>query len=160
MVHSFGVRARTRDLFSRPYKKNGATPFARYFVTYKVGDYVDVIADGSIHKGMPHKYYHGKTGRVFNVNAHAVGVVVNKKVNGRIIPKRIHVRIEHVRKSMSRLAFVERVKKNDALKIAAKKEGKKIVTKREPVGPTGAHIVDPAKSGVKYINALKFRELY
>ena len=119
MVHSFGKRARTRDLFSKPYKKHGATPFSKYFVVYKVGDYVDVLADGSIHKGMPHKYYHGKTGRVFNVTAHAVGVVVNKKVNGRIIPKRIHVRIEHVRKSMSRLAFVERVKENDKKKIEA-----------------------------------------
>merc|ERR1712070_382895 len=96
-----GVRARTRDLFAKPYKKHGATPLTRYFVVYKVGDYVDVIADGSIHKGMPHKFYHGKTGRVFNVTAHAVGFVVNKHVNGRIIPKRIHVRIEHVRKSRS-----------------------------------------------------------
>ena len=159
MVHSFGVRARTRDLFSKPYKKAGATPFSRYFLTFKVGDYVDIIADGSVHKGMPHKFYHGKTGRVFNVTAHAIGVVVNKKVNGRIIPKRIHVRIEHARKSRSRLAFVERVKKNDALKVAAKKEGKKISTKREPVAPTEAHVVDP-KNGIEYINPLKFRELY
>jgi large subunit ribosomal protein L21e len=29
---------------------------------------------------MPHKFYHGKTGRVFNVTPHAVGVVVNKQV--------------------------------------------------------------------------------
>jgi len=158
MPHSFGVRARTRDLFAKPYKKHGAVPFSKYFVTYRVGDYVDVIADGSIHKGMPHKYYHGKTGRVFNVTAHAVGVIVNKKVNGRIIPKRIHVRIEHVRKSRSRLAFVERVKANDAKKEQAKKEGKKISTKREPVGPSDAHIVNP--DAVKFINPLKFRELY
>ena len=158
MPHSFGVRARTRDLFAKPYKKHGAVPFSKYFVTYRVGDYVDVIADGSIHKGMPHKYYHGKTGRVFNVTAHAVGVIVNKKVNGRIIPKRIHVRIEHVRKSRSRLAFVERVKANDAKKEQAKKEGKKISTKREPVGPSDAHIVAPET--VKFMNPLKFRELY
>ena len=123
MVHSFGVRARTRDLFSKPYKKHGATPFQRYFVSYRNGDYVDIIVDGSIHKGMPHKFYHGKTGRVFNVTQHAVGVVVNKMVNGRIIPKRIHVRIEHVRKSRSRLAFVERVQANDKAKIEAKKRG-------------------------------------
>ena len=160
MVHSFGVRARTRDLFSKPYKKHGATPYARYSVVYKMGDYVDVIADGSIHKGMPHKYYHGKTGRVFNVNQNAVGVIVNKKVNGRIIPKRIHVRIEHLRKSLSRQAFVERVKKNDAAKIAAKKEGKKIVTKRLPVAPRAEHVVDPSKGGITYLNPTKFRELY
>ena len=160
MVHSFGVRARTRDLFSKPYKKHGATPFARYFITYKVGDYVDVIADGSIHKGMPHKYYHGKTGQVFNVTPAAIGVIINKKHNGRIIPKRIHVRFEHLRKSQSRLAFVKRVQENDAKKIAAKKAGKKIVTKRMPVGPREAHIVDPTKGGISYINATRFRELY
>ena len=159
MPHSFGVRARTRDLFAKPYKKHGATPFSKYFVVYKVGDYVDVLADGSIHKGMPHKFYHGKTGRVFNVTAHAVGVVVNKSVNGRIIPKRIHVRIEHVRKSRSRLAFVERVKANDKAKIEAKKAGKKIETKRIPTQPTPQHIVVP-KEGIKYLNPLKFRELY
>ena len=163
MVHSHGKRARTRDLFSKPYKKHGATPFNRYFVNYKVGDYVDVIADGSIHKGMPHKFYHGKTGRIFNVTGVAVGVIVNKLVNGRIVPKRICVRIEHVRKSRSRQAFVERVKRNDALKIAAKKEGKKIITKRIPVQPTEAHVVNPAKgeSGkALYMNPIKFRELY
>ena len=159
MVHSSGVRARTRDLFSKPYKKHGAAPFSKYFVVYKVGDYVDVIADGSIHKGMPHKYYHGKTGRVFNVTAHSVGVIVNKFVNGRIIPKRIHVRIEHVRKSRSRLAFVERVIANDKAKIEAKKAGKKIVTKRIPVQPTEQHVVVP-KEDIKYLCPLKFRELY
>merc|ERR1739838_68618 len=131
----------TRDLFSKPYKKKGATPFSRYFVNYKVGDYVDIITDGSIHKGMPHKFYHGKTGKVFDVTGSSVGVIVNKLVNGRIIPKRIHVRIEHVRKSQSRVAFVERVKRNDALKEQAKKEGRKISTKREPVGPRDARVV-------------------
>ena len=163
MVHSHGKRARTRDLFSKPYKKHGATPFNRYFVNYKVGDYVDVIADGSIHKGMPHKFYHGKTGRIFNVTGVAVGVIVNKLVNGRIVPKRICVRIEHVRKSRSRQAFVERVKRNDALKIQAKKEGKKIITKRLPVQPVESHIVDVTKSAEKavvYMNPIKFRELY
>merc|ERR1712028_313976 len=158
MVHSFGVRARTRDLFSKPYKKHGATPLTRYFVVYKVGDYVDILADGSIHKGMPHKYYHGKTGRVFNVTAQAVGIVVNKCVNGRIIPKRIHVRIEHARKSRSRLAFVERVKANDKAKIEAKKKGIKIVTKRINVQPKADHVVKG--NDIVYMNPIKFRELY
>ena len=158
MVHSIGTRARTRDLFSRPFKKHGATPFQRYFVTYRVGDYVDIVADGSVHKGMPHKFYHGKTGRVFNVNKVAIGVIVNKLVNGRIIPKRIHVRIEHVRKSRSRQAFVERVRANDAKKVQAKKDGVKISCKRIPVQPREAHVV--GGNNVQVINPLKFRELY
>ena len=36
--------------------------------------------NGAIHKGMPYKVYHGKTGRVFNVTKRACGVVVNKQV--------------------------------------------------------------------------------
>ena len=107
---------------------------------------------------MPHKFFHGKTGRVFNITAHAVGVVVNKKVNGRIIPKRIHVRIEHVRKSRSRLAFVERVRANDAAKVQAKKEGRKISCKRLPVGPRDAVVVKGPECTM--LNPLKFRELY
>jgi ribosomal protein L21E len=30
---------------------------------------------------MPFKYYHGRTGVVFNVNKRAVGVIVNKEVS-------------------------------------------------------------------------------
>lgn len=47
---------------------------------YKVGDIVDVKGHGAFHKGMPHKFYHGKTGRVFNVTKRAVGVIVNKQI--------------------------------------------------------------------------------
>lgn len=35
---------------------------------------------GTVQKGMPHKCYHGKTGRVYNVTQHAVGIIVNKQV--------------------------------------------------------------------------------
>ena len=37
-------------------------------------------ADGSVQKGMPFKYYHGRTGRVFNVTKRALGVIVTKTV--------------------------------------------------------------------------------
>ena len=158
MVHSHGKRARTRQLFARPFKKHGATPFQRFFTSYRIGDYVDVLGDGSVQRGLPYKYYHGKTGRVFNVTAHSVGVIINKLVNGRIIPKRIHVRIEHVRKSRSRLAFVERVKANDAAKVAAKKEGKVISCKRLPAAPREAAVV--VGKNIQIINPIKFRELY
>ena len=36
--------------------------------------------NGAIQKGMPFKAYHGRTGRVYNVTQHAVGVIVNKRV--------------------------------------------------------------------------------
>lgn len=45
---------------------------------------MDIKVDSSIHKGMPFKHYHGRTGVVFNVNKRAVGVSVNKLVSFRI----------------------------------------------------------------------------
>ena len=160
MPHCFGLRARTRDLFSRAFRKHGGTPLSKLLVVYKKGDYVDVIADGSIQKGMPHKFYHGKTGRVFDITKHAVGVIVNKRVGNRIIPKRIHVRIEHVRHSQSREAFVERVRKNDQAKRDAKAAGKKVMVKRIPAQPREAHVVDTSKTTTEFMNPILFRELY
>lgn len=85
---------------------------------------------------MPHKYYHGKTGRVWNVTKRAVGVELLKQVNGRYVKKRIHVRVEHVRPSRCREEFLRRCKANDEMKHAARVAGKPIPnTKRQPVGP-------------------------
>ena len=42
--------------------------------------HVSVQGNGAFQKGMPYKFYHGKTGRVFNVTKSAVGVIVNKQV--------------------------------------------------------------------------------
>ena len=133
MPHCFGLRARTRDLFCKGFRKHGVTPLSKYLTVYKKGDFVDIIADGAIQRGMPHKFYHGKTGKVFNVTKHAVGVVVNKRVGNRIIPKRIHVRIEHCRQSLSREAFKDRVRKNDQAKREAKAADSRVDIKRKPV---------------------------
>ncbi|GAB4819172.1 hypothetical protein N2152v2_006218 [Parachlorella kessleri] len=131
-----GYRARTRYMFQRPFRGKGYIPLSTYLTNYKVGEYVDVKVNGAVHKGMPHKYYHGKTGRVWNVTKRAVGVEISKKVNGRIINKRIHVRIEHVRPSRCREEFLQRCKENDAKKHAAKVAGEPhLVTKRQPKGP-------------------------
>merc|ERR1719497_250097 len=130
MPHCFGLRARTRDLFCKAFRKHGVTPLSKYLVSYRKGDFVDIIADGAIQRGMPHKFYHGKTGKVFNVTTHAIGVVVNKRVGNRIIPKRIHVRVEHVRMSSCREAFKNRVRSNDLKKKEAKAAGKRVDIKR------------------------------
>ncbi|XP_022910313.1 large ribosomal subunit protein eL21 [Onthophagus taurus] len=141
MTNSKGYRRGTRDLFSRRFRKHGVIPLSTYMRTYKVGDIVDIKGNGAIQKGMPHKVYHGKTGRVFNVTAHALGVIVNKRVRGKIIPKRINIRIEHVRHSQCRQDFLQRVKQNEKLRKEAKEKGERICLKRQPAQPRPAHIV-------------------
>ncbi|OVA18519.1 Ribosomal protein L21e [Macleaya cordata] len=163
MPAGHGLRSRTRDLFSRPFRKKGYIALTTYLRTYKVGDYVDVKVNGAIHKGMPHKFYHGRTGKVWNVTKRAIGVEVNKQakptghfvkyvlsglqnrlVRGKIIRKRIHVRIEHVQPSRCREEFKLRKIQNDKLKAVAKARGEKISTKRQPQGPKPGFMVEGA----------------
>lgn len=80
MPAGHGVRSRTRDLFARPFRKKGYIPLTTYLRTFKIGDHVDVKVNGAIHKGMPHKFYHGRTGRIWNVTKRAIGVEINKQV--------------------------------------------------------------------------------
>jgi len=157
MGHTKGYNRRARDKFTKPFRANGAIKISNYLTTYKVGDYVDIRVDGAIHKGMPHKYYHGRTGRVFNINPRSVGVIVNKPIKQRQIAKRLHVRIEHVRLSNCRKAFVLRQKENDKVKHEAKLAGKRVSTKRQPEGPRAAHMVKVEK--VTFQNPQKYKDL-
>ena len=127
----------------------------------KVGDYVDIFADPSIHKGMPYKGYHGRTGIIFNVTKSAVGVRVNKMVNGRIIEKRIHVRIEHVRKSKCQAEILRRKVENEKKKEEARTTGVKVNLKRTPKLPKEAYYVpSPGTDGViTTIQPLPFSDL-
>ena len=84
---------------------------------------MDIKVDSSVHKGMPFKYYHGRTGVIFNVTKRAVGVEVKKQVNGRIINKRIHVSVPHVKPSKCRDELIRRKKDNAAAKAAAASGG-------------------------------------
>merc|ERR1711881_777512 len=87
---------------------------------FRLGDYVDVVNDSSIQKGMCYKFYHGKTGVIWNVTKRSVGVIINKQVGGRIKRKKIHVRIEHVRPSNCRKDFLTRVRDNEDYKRKVK----------------------------------------
>lgn len=128
-------------MFQRDFRRHGALPLSAYLKVYKVGDIVDIKANGSVQKGMPHKVYQGKTGVVFNVTKSAVGVMINKVVGGRYIEKRVNVRIEHVKHSKCRQEFLQRVKDNAAKRTEAKAAGTAVQLKRQPIGPRPAHVV-------------------
>merc|ERR1712129_470656 len=121
-----GYRKGTRDKYAKKYRCKGMPGISRYLVNFKRGDFVDIVVDGSIHKGMPFSFYHGRTGQVFNVNRSAIGVEVTKIVGNRQLRKRIHVRAEHLRKSRCNEAHLARIKDNDQ-----KKRDAKLLAKRQ-----------------------------
>ena len=141
MTNTKGYRRGTRYLFARAFRRKGVEHLSTYLRVYKRGDLVNIKGNGAFQKGMPHKFYHGRTGRVFNVAPHAIGVVVNKRVRNRIIPKRINVRIEHVQPSKCRDEFVRRVKANAAKRAEAKAKNEKISLKRIPEQPRKGHFI-------------------
>jgi large subunit ribosomal protein L21e len=108
---------------------------------------------------MPHKYYHGKTGVVYNVTRRAVGVIINKRVRHRIIRKHILVRIEHVKHSKCREDFLKRRAENDARRAAAKTSKKRLCLKRQPKQPEDGHFVSTVDNQPQRIYALPYAGL-
>jgi large subunit ribosomal protein L21e len=158
MPHAYGYRARTRNLFSRPFRQCGAPSLKTYMINYKKGDFVDIRTNGSIHKGMPYKFYHGRTGRVFNVNPSSIGVIVNKQVRNRIIPKRIHVRVEHLKISKCQANFKEKVKRVEEEKRQNPKDKKS--RKRLPVPPRGEFKVSGNNTEQVFQNPIFHKEIF
>ncbi|PCH34418.1 60S ribosomal protein L21 [Wolfiporia cocos MD-104 SS10] len=141
MPHSYGYRARTRSMFKRGFKEHGPIKLSTYLKVYRIGDIVDIKANAAQQKGMPHKYYHGRTGIVYNVTPTSVGVIVNKVVGNRYIEKRVNLRVEHVRHSKCRQEFLDRVKRNREAAVEAKAKGERINLKRIPAQPRAAHTI-------------------
>ncbi|KAG0437722.1 60S ribosomal protein L21-2 [Dictyocoela muelleri] len=142
MVSSHGFRRQTRKRFRQPYKKHGMPNPSTYLRTYKKGDYVDIVVNPAIHKGMPHKYYHGMTGRVLGVNKRSLLVIMSRLSGNQKIERRILVRIEHCRPSRCREDFEKRVALNQKLRMEAAEKGEKVVImKRLPEGPRPEFVV-------------------
>ena len=132
-MHSYGYKCGTRHLFAKKFRKHGMPSVSTTLSSYKVGQYVDVVANPAVRKGMPHKFYHGKTGIVWNVTPRGLGLIVNKVVGTKTLRKRICVRTEHVKLSRCREAFQKKIKAyTDFLKLkkAGKTEIVKTVSKR------------------------------
>ena len=128
----------------------------------RLGDVVEIVANSSIHEGMPHKTYHGRTGIVYNVSKRAVGVEVNKVIRNRREKKRVNVRIEHIRPSKCRQDFLDRVKRVDDKLRAAKLDGKKLhisEIKRFPTAPKAGFEVSSKGAVVTTLQPIKFDDM-
>ncbi len=92
MRKSKGYRAKTRALLKRKPREKGKTGLSKVLREYTSGEKVVVKIDPGIHKGMPHRRYHGR-----------VGVIATKKGRAYIVnvtqgdaTKQIIVRPEHL----------------------------------------------------------------
>jgi len=88
---------------------------------------------------MPHKFYQGRTGVVFNVTKRAIGVTVNKQVNTRIVKKQVHIAVPHLKPSTCQAQIISRKVTNEAHKAAVRAgKAERINLKREHKAPKGA----------------------
>lgn len=89
-----GFRHRTRRLLKKGVRERGAVPpLSLLMIDYKPGDRVNIVINSAVHKGMPHRRYHGKTGEVLGKRgkSYVVRVFLGDK------EKVLFVRPEHLR---------------------------------------------------------------
>lgn len=87
-----GFRHRTRSLLRRGVREKGKTGLSKILREYAQGDRVLVRINPSIHKGMPHRRFHGRIGVVGEKRGRAY--VVNVSQGDAV--KEIIVRPEHL----------------------------------------------------------------
>jgi len=89
---SKGYRKKTRALLRKKSRDKGKIGLSKILHEYEPGQKVVVKINPSVHKGMPHRRYHGKIGVVASKKgrAYVVGVAQGKAV------KEITVRPEHL----------------------------------------------------------------
>lgn len=88
-----GLRHRTRKVFRKKVRERGGVPpLSKLLIDYKVGDTVHIKVNPSIVKGMPHRRYHGKTGRI--IGRRGRSYIVELKVGSK--KKTLIVRPEHL----------------------------------------------------------------
>ncbi|MCK4613404.1 MAG: 50S ribosomal protein L21e [Thermoplasmata archaeon] len=92
---SKGVRAGTRKIIARKPRERGLSRITNSLQSFEVGNRVNIVIDPSIHKGMPHKRFHGLTGMVSSMqgDAYIIEVKVGNKFKHPIISS------EHLRKA-------------------------------------------------------------
>uniref|UniRef100_A0A1I7XQV7 Large ribosomal subunit protein eL21 n=1 Tax=Heterorhabditis bacteriophora TaxID=37862 RepID=A0A1I7XQV7_HETBA len=128
MTNSKGLRRGTRYMFARDFRKHGVEHLSTYYRIYKRGDIVDIKANGAFQKG-----------------------------KGKILAKRINIRVEHIKPSTCRQDFLNRVKQNDEKRKAAKAAGQPVPQlKRLPVGPRPGHLVSTKDNEPELLAPLRF----
>ncbi len=59
-----GSRRKTRYKLKKGIKERGLSPITRAIQEFKIGQRVHITIDPSVHKGVPHPSFHGRTAKV------------------------------------------------------------------------------------------------
>ncbi|MFW9886623.1 MAG: 50S ribosomal protein L21e [Candidatus Thorarchaeota archaeon] len=92
---SHGYRARTRSLMSKNVRQRGINSLSKLLVDYDIGQRVDIVINPGVHKGMPHRRYHGRTGVVMGKRGR--GIVVDVKLGN--ATRTLIIRSDHLQPS-------------------------------------------------------------
>lgn len=92
MKKSRGYRARTRRLLRKKPRERGKIGLSKLLHEYQPGNRVVIKLNPSIHKGMPHRRYHGKVGAIVDKRGRSYVVSVTQGD----ATKEIIVRPEHL----------------------------------------------------------------
>ncbi|MBD3186219.1 50S ribosomal protein L21e [Candidatus Bathyarchaeota archaeon] len=97
MTKHKGYRTCTRSLLRKKCREKGMSPLTSLLIKYDVGDLVDIKIDSSVHKGMPHRRFHGKTGRIIEKRGKAFVIEVRDKNKMKyVITNRSHFKPNHL----------------------------------------------------------------
>lgn len=94
MPQTSGRRIKTRNLLRKNVRERGIKPPSYLLQDYKPGDRVVLKYDPSVHKGMPHRRFHGKIGIVIGKR----GVAYVLQVVDRDKTKTLIARPEHLKR--------------------------------------------------------------
>ncbi len=92
MKKSKGFHTRTRRLLRKRPREKGKLRLSKLLHRHEPGNRVAVKIEPSIHKGMPHRRYHGKVGKIVEKRGRSYVVSVTQGKTA----KKIIVRPEHL----------------------------------------------------------------
>ncbi|MGC8998588.1 MAG: 50S ribosomal protein L21e [Candidatus Bathyarchaeia archaeon] len=92
MRKSKGYRSKTRRLLRKSPRERGKMRLGKLLHEYQPGNSVVIKIDPSVQKGMPHRRYHGKVGKI--VGARGKSYIVSVTQGDAV--KEIIVRPEHL----------------------------------------------------------------
>ncbi len=94
MRKSKGYRNTTRHLMRKHTRDKGIRPLDYLLRDFNEGDTVDIIIDSAVHKGMPHRRYHGQTGKITKKQGKAFIIAIRQgRATKQIIAAKEHLRL-------------------------------------------------------------------